>query len=76
MKKYHNLLDLEISISSVHVLQMAGIWDLEDIIEMMDIDPARTTLALAKIKYNDFVVITEAIKNRTKNVLDIEDETQ
>ena len=76
MKKYHNLLDLEISVSSVHVLQMSGIWDLEDIIEMMDTHPARTTLALAKIKYDDFVVITEEIKKRTKNVLDEEDETQ
>ena len=76
MKKYHNLLDLEISVSSVHALQMAGIWDLEDIIEMMDTHPARTTLALAKIKYDDFVVITEEIKKRTKNVLDEEGETQ
>ena len=71
-----NLLDLQISVSSVHTLQQSGIWDLQDIIDMLDFDPARTTLALAKIKYNDFVVITEAIKNRTKNVLDEEDETQ
>ena len=76
MKKYHNLLDLEISVSSVHVLQMAGMWDLEDIIEMMDTHPARTTLALAKIKYDDFIVIAEQIKKRTKNVLDEEGETQ
>jgi hypothetical protein len=76
MKKYHNLFDLEISISSVHVLQMAGMWDLEDIMEMMDTHPARTTLALAKIKYDDFVVITEEIKKRTKNVLVKDDKTQ
>ena len=63
-----NLIDLEISVSSVHVLQQSGIWDLEDIIEMMDTHPATTTLALAKIKYNDFVVITEAIKKKQENV--------
>ena len=71
-----SLLDLEISISSVHILQQSGIWDLKDIIEMMNTHPATTTLALAKIKYDDFVVITEEIKKRTKNVLDEEDETQ
>ena len=76
MKEYNNLFDLEISISSVHILQMAGIWDLEDIITMMDTHPATTSLALAKIKYDDFVVITEEIKKRTKNVLDEEDKTQ
>ena len=65
-----NLIDLQISVSSVHVLQQSGIWDLEDIISMMDTHPATTTLALAKIKYEDFVAITEAIKERTKNVLD------
>ena len=63
-----SLLDLEISVSSVHALQQSGIWDLEDIIEMMDTHPATTTLALAKIKYNDFVVITEAIKKKQENV--------
>ena len=63
-----NLIDLEISVSSVHVLQQSGIWDLEDIIEMMDTHPATTTLALAKIKYDDFVVITEAIKKKQENV--------
>ena len=68
MKKYNNLLDLEISISSVHILQMAGIWDLEDIIDMMDFDPARTSLALAKIKHEDFIEITEAIKKKQENV--------
>lgn len=71
-----SLLDLEISVSSVHTLQQSGIWDLQDIIEMMDTHPATTTLALAKIKYDDFVVITEEIKKRTKNVLDEEDKTQ
>ena len=68
MKKYHNLLDLEISVSSVHVLQMSGMWDLEDIIEMMDTHPATTTLALAKIKYEDFIEITKAIKKKRENV--------
>ena len=64
----HQLLDLEISVSSVHILQRSGIWDLQDIIEMMDTHPATTTLALAKIKYEDFVEITEAIKKKQENV--------
>ena len=68
MKKYTNLIDLEISISSVHILQMAGMWDLEDIIDMMIFDPARTSLALAKIKHEDFIEITEAIKKKQENV--------
>ena len=68
MKEYNNLIDLEISISSVHILQMAGIWDLEDIITMMDTHPARTSLALAKIKQEDFIEITEAIKKKQENV--------
>jgi len=65
-----NLIDLELSISSVHILQMAGIWDLEDIITMMDTHPATTSLALARIKPEDFAEIVAAIKKRTKNVLD------
>ena len=68
MKEYNNLFDLEISISSVHILQMAGIWDLEDIITMMDTHPATTSLALAKIKHEDFIEITEAIKKKQENV--------
>ena len=76
MKKYHNLFDLEISISSVHVLQMAGMWDLEDIMEMMITRPSKTTLALAKIKEKDFIVIMEAIGKRTKNDLVKDDKTQ
>ena len=63
-----NLIDLQISISSVHILQKSGIWDLEDIITMMDSHPATTSLALAKIKPKDFVVITEAIKKKQENV--------
>jgi hypothetical protein len=35
---------------------------------MMGTHPATTTLALAKIKYDDFVVITEAIKKKQENV--------
>ena len=35
---------------------------------MMDFDPARTTLALAKIKHEDFIEITEAIKKKQENV--------
>ena len=63
-----NLIDLQISISSVHILQKSGIWDLEDIITMMDSHPATTSLALTKIKPKDFVVITEAIKKKQENV--------
>ena len=63
-----NLIDLQISVSSVHVLQQSGIWDLEDIISMMDTHPATTSLALAKIKHEDFIEITEAIKKKEKNV--------
>ena len=59
-----NLIDLEISITSVHILQQSGIWDLEDIITMMDTHPARVTLALARVKTEDFSVITAAIKKR------------
>jgi len=65
MKKYHNLIDLEISISSLHILQTAGIWDLEDIIAMMDTHPTTVTLALAQIKPEDFEEITKTIKKLT-----------
>jgi hypothetical protein len=60
-----NLIDLQISISSVHILQRSGIWDLEDIITMMDSHPATTSLALARIKPEDFEEITKAIKKLT-----------
>lgn len=60
-----NLIDLQISISSVHILQRSGIWDLEDIITMMDSHPAITSLALARIKPEDFEEITKAIKKLT-----------
>ena len=60
-----NLIDLEISISSVHILQQSGIWDIEDIISMMDTHPATVSLALARIKPDDFKEITEAIKKLT-----------
>jgi len=46
------------------------VWLLEDIVEMMNSDPTTITLALAQINPDDFVEITEAIKKRTKNVLD------
>jgi hypothetical protein len=58
-----NIIDLEISISSLHILQRSGIWDLEDIIAMMDTNPATVTLALARIKPEDFEEITKTIKN-------------
>ena len=64
------LIELQLSIRTIDVLQKADVWLLEDIIEMMNTDPATITLALAKIKHEDFVEITEAIGKRTKNVLD------
>jgi len=63
-----NLIDLEISITSVHILQQSGIWDLEDIITMMDTHPATVSLALARIKKDDFTEITKAIKKKQENV--------
>ena len=65
-----NLIELELSITTINILQNAGIDHLEDIIEGMKYSPAETSLALAKIKYDDFAEITEAIGKRTKNVLD------
>ena len=70
------IVDLELSIKSVDILQKIDVWLLSDVIDMMRNDPATITLALAKIKYDDFVVITEEIKKRTKNVLDETDKTQ
>ena len=64
------IVDLQLSIRSVDILQKADVWLLSDVTDMMKEDPATITLALAKIKPEDFVVITEAIKERTKNVLD------
>tara|TARA_R110000823_G_scaffold189039_1_gene320965 strand:+ start:272 stop:469 length:198 start_codon:yes stop_codon:yes gene_type:complete len=60
-----NLIDLEISISSVHILQQSGIWDIEDIVTMMDTHTATVTSALSRIKDNDFEEITKAIKKLT-----------
>tara|TARA_B100001094_G_scaffold319929_1_gene365405 strand:- start:1516 stop:1674 length:159 start_codon:yes stop_codon:yes gene_type:complete len=51
-------------------LQKAGIRLLEDVISKMKSDPASITLALAKIKLDDFKEITDAIRKRTENVLD------
>jgi hypothetical protein len=55
---------------TINILQNAGIEHLEEVVEGMKYEPAKTSLALAKIKYDDFLVITEAIGQRTKNVLD------
>ena len=64
------IVDLELSIMSVDILQKADVWLLEDIIDKMKSDPANITLALAKIKPEDFIAITEALKERTEYVLD------
>ena len=65
-----DLIELQLSVRTIDILQKAGVWLLEDIIDKMNSDPASITLALAKINPNDFIEITEAIGKRTKNVLD------
>ena len=60
-----NLIELELSVMTINILQNAGIEHLEEVVEGMKYDPAETSLALAKIKYDDFLVITEAIGKRT-----------
>ena len=64
------LIELQLSIRTIDILQKADVWLLEDIVNKMNSDPTTITLALAKINPADFVEITEAIKKRTKNVLD------
>ena len=71
-----DLIELQLSIRSINILQNAGVRLLEDIIEKMKSDPATITLALAKIRPDDFTEITEALKKRTENVLDKTDKTQ
>ena len=61
---------LELSIKSIDILQKAGIWDISGLLQMMKTRPSSTTLALAKIKEEDFIVIMEAIGKWTKNDLD------
>jgi len=65
-----NLIELELSVMTINILQNAGIEHLEQVVEGMKYEPAKTSLALAKIKYEDFIEITVAIGKRTKNVLD------
>ena len=65
-----NLIELQLSIRTIDILQKADVWLLEDIVNKMNSDPTTITLALAQINPADFVEITEAIKKRTKNVLD------
>ena len=64
------LIELQLSIRTIDILQKADVWLLEDIVNKMNSDPTTITLALAQINPTDFVEITEAIKKRTKNVLD------
>ncbi len=65
-----DLIELQLSMKTIDTLQKCDVWLLEDIIDRMRSDPAGMSLALVKIKLADFAVITEEIKNRTKNVLD------
>jgi hypothetical protein len=60
-----NLIELELSVRTINILQNAGIELLKDVVEGMRHNPTNTSLALAKIKYDDFLVITEAIGKRT-----------
>ena len=64
------LIELELSVRSIDILQKADVWLLEDIVDKINSDPTTITLALAKIRPDDFVEITEAIAKRTENVLD------
>ena len=64
------LIELQLSIRSIDILQKADVWLLEDILDKMNSDPTTMTLALAQIKPDDFIEITEALGKRTKNVLD------
>ena len=64
------LIELQLSVRSIDILQKADVWHLQDIVDKMNSDPAKITLALAKINPVDFVEITEALGKRTKNVLD------
>ena len=64
------LIELQLSVRSIDILQKADVWLVEDIVDKMNSDPAKITLALAKINPVDFVEITEALGKRTENVLD------
>lgn len=59
------LIELQLSIKSINLLQKAGVWLLEDIIEKMNDDPSLISLVLAKISSSDFTEITEAIRKNT-----------
>ena len=56
------LTQLKLSIRTINQLQKQGVWYVQDIIDKMKVDPSGITLALAKIKYEDFVLITRALK--------------
>ncbi len=62
------LIELQLSVRSIDILQKADVWLLEDILDKMNSDPTTITLALAKIKPEDFIEITEAIKKKQENV--------
>ena len=62
------LIELQLSVRSIDILQKADVWLLEDILDKMNSDPTTITLALAQIKPDDFIEITEAIKKKQQNV--------
>ena len=63
------LIELQLSVRSIDILQKADVWQLEDILDKMNSDPTTITLALAKIKPEDFIEITEAIKKKQENFM-------
>ena len=62
------LIELQLSVRSIDILQKADVWHLEDIVDKMNSDPTTITLALAQIKPEDFIEITESIKKKQENV--------
>jgi len=71
-----NLIDLKLSIISIDILQKAGIWSIAGLLEVMENRPSVATLALARIKDEDFFLIMEEVKKWTKNDLVKDDKTQ
>ena len=64
------LIDLKLSIRTIDILQKAGMWRVDDIPIKMMITPTSASVALARIHIEDFIIIMEEIKNRSKNDLD------
>jgi|9_EtaG_2_1085328.scaffolds.fasta_scaffold05724_5 hypothetical protein len=63
-----DLIELQLSMKTIDLLQKSNIWEISDIIRELKRNPSETTLVLAKIRLDDFSVITGAIKKQTKNL--------